>query len=126
MIRLADPGAEYRALQGAIDGAVREVLASGAYILGRFVEQFERDAAAHLGAPHAVGVSSGTDALIVALQALDVGPGDEVVVPAFSFIATASVVARVGARPVFADVDPTTEDFKAAGCVAHSDVHLVK
>jgi dTDP-4-amino-4,6-dideoxygalactose transaminase len=85
--------------------ATTRVIASGRYILGPEVEAFEREAAAYLGAPHAVACSSGTDALVLALRCLDVGPGDEVVVPAFTFIATAEAVARVGARPVFADVD---------------------
>ena len=98
MIRLADPGAEYRALRTEIDRGVAEALSSGAYILGPAVERFEADAAAYLGTAHAIGVSNGTDAIVVALQALDVGAGDEVLVPAFSFIATAGPGSR-SARP---------------------------
>ena len=85
-----------------------EVAASGRYILGPEVEAFERDFADYLGVEHCVGVGNGTDALVIALQALGVGPGDEVVVPSFTFYATAEAVAAIGATPVFCDVDPDT------------------
>ena len=108
MIRLADPAAEHRALSTAIDAAVARVLASGRYILGPEVEALEGEVAAAVGAEHGVGVASGTDALALSLLALGVGPGDEVVVPAFTFFATVEAVLRIGAVPVFADVDPVT------------------
>ncbi|HEY3829170.1 MAG TPA: DegT/DnrJ/EryC1/StrS family aminotransferase [Solirubrobacteraceae bacterium] len=87
-------------------GAVREVAEQGAFTLGHHVEAFERDFAAYCETDFAIGVSSGTEALALALRALDVGPGDEVVVPANSFIATAEAVSAVGATPLPIDVDP--------------------
>jgi dTDP-4-amino-4,6-dideoxygalactose transaminase len=103
---LADPGGEYELLRDEIDAAVARVLRSGRYVLGPEVEAFEREAAAYLGVEHAVGVSSGTDAVTAALMALDVGPGDDVVTTALSFFATAGAVLRAGATPVFVDVEP--------------------
>ncbi len=102
------------ALFGEVMRAIEEVAATGAFTGGRAVEEFEVDYAAWCEAAHAVGVSSGTDALVLALRALEVGPGDEVVVPANSFIATAEAVSLVGARPRFADVDPETQLITAA------------
>ncbi len=95
-------------------GAIEDVAASGAFTGGSAVEAFEADYAAWCEAAHAIGVSSGTDALVLALRALEIGPGDEVVVPANSFIATAEAVSLVGARPRFADVDPETQLITAA------------
>ncbi len=92
----------------ALEEAFRRVLASGHFILGPEVEAFEREVAAFLGARHAVGVNSGTDALILALEALGVGPGDEVVTSPFSFFATAEAVSFLGATPIFVDIDPET------------------
>jgi len=85
-----------------------EVYDSGKYILGPEVKAFEQEFAAYLGARHAIGVANGTDALTLALRALGVGPGDEVIVPSFTFYATAEAVPPTGARPVFCDVDPDT------------------
>jgi dTDP-4-amino-4,6-dideoxygalactose transaminase len=94
------------ALKADIARAVGEVFATGRFVLGPRVEAFERGLAAFLGCRHVVGVSSGTDALLVALMALGVGPGDEVVTSPFTFFASGGVVARLGARPVFADIEP--------------------
>jgi dTDP-4-amino-4,6-dideoxygalactose transaminase len=107
-ISMVDPAAEYRSLKPEIDEAVGRVLASGRYILGPEGEALERELAAYIGAAHAVGVNSGTDALHLALVAGGIGAGDEVVVPAFTFFATAEAVSYTGATPVFADVDPGT------------------
>jgi dTDP-3-amino-3,4,6-trideoxy-alpha-D-glucose transaminase len=86
----------------------RAVVESGRYILGPEVEAFEAEFAAHLGRRHCVGVANGTDAITIALRALGIAPGDEVVVPAFGFFATAEAVVNAGARPVFADIDDET------------------
>ncbi|MFL5818606.1 MAG: DegT/DnrJ/EryC1/StrS family aminotransferase [Conexibacter sp.] len=95
-------------LRAEIDAAIARVLDGGVYILGPEVEAFERELAAYLGVRHVVGVANGTDALTIALQALGVGPGDEVVVPSFTFYASAEAIPPTGAVPVFCDVDPDT------------------
>jgi dTDP-3-amino-3,4,6-trideoxy-alpha-D-glucose transaminase len=96
-------------LFGELMGAVEHVAGTGAFTGGTAVEEFEADYGAWCEVPHAVGVSSGTDALVLVLRALEIGIGDEVVVPANSFIATAEAVSLAGARPRFADVDPRTQ-----------------
>jgi len=107
-IPMVDPAAEYRALKAEIDAAVSRVLASGRYVLGPEGEALEGELARYTGAAHAVGVNSGTDALHLALVAAGIGPGDEVIVPAFTFFASAEAVSYTGATPVFADIDPAT------------------
>jgi dTDP-4-amino-4,6-dideoxygalactose transaminase len=103
-----DVRAGYRAQAAGILASVRRVLESGRYIVDGEVERFEREFARYLGVPHVVGSSSGTAALELALRALDVGSGHEVVVPALTAPATAMAVVAVGARPVLADIDPVT------------------
>lgn len=107
-VPLLDLGPQNRALAAELRAAFDRVLASNMFILGPEMDAFERDCAAALGCRHALGVSSGTDALLLALMALEVGPGDEVLLPSFTFFATAGSVARLGATPVWCDVDPHT------------------
>lgn len=106
MITFAYPEREHEALGESIEQAALDVLRSGKYILGDTVQQFERALACYTEMPHAIGVSSGTDALVCALLALQIEPEQEVLVPAFGFVAAAEAVVRVGARVVFVDVRP--------------------
>ena len=108
MIPLLDLVAQYNTIKPDIDAAIQEVLNSAKFILGPNEKAFEQEAAEYLGVKHAVGVASGTDALVIALRALGIGRGDEVIVPAYSFFATAGTVLTVGATPVFVDIDPQT------------------
>lgn len=103
-----DIQAQHQPIRDAIDQAIADVIDSGRFIRGPFVEKFEAEAAAYLDTAHAIGVSSGTDALLAALLALEVGPGDEVITTPFTFCASAEVILRVGATPVFVDIDPMT------------------
>jgi dTDP-4-amino-4,6-dideoxygalactose transaminase len=105
---LVDVRAQYAPLLDEIKKRMAEVLDSGTFILGPNVRAFEEEAATYLGVPQTVGVANGTDALVLALDALEIGPGDEVICPAFTFYATAEAIARRGATPVFADIDPAT------------------
>src|SRR3990172_592624 len=107
-IPLVDVRAQYAPLIDAVKERIAEVLDSGRFILGPQVAAFERDAAAYLGIRETVGVANGTDALVLVLDALGIGPGDEVVCPALTFFATAEAIARRGATPVFADIDAAT------------------
>jgi len=103
-----DLNPQLKALRPEIDAAIARVLDSGIFVLGPEVEAFEREAADYLGVKHAVGLNSGTDALVIALRALDIGPGDEVITTPFSFFATAESISMVGAKPVFVDIDEHT------------------
>ncbi len=102
-VPLVDLGAQYATIAHEIDGALRRVLDKGDFVLGAAVRDFESAFASYCDVPYAVGVGSGTDALFLAMRALDVGPGDEVIVPAMTFVATAEAVMYCGARPVFVD-----------------------
>ena len=99
---------QYKAIKPEIDKAIQRVVESGRFILGPEVEYFERELAEFCGVKHAIGVASGTDALFIALRALGIGPGDGVIVPSFTFFATAGAVANVGAIPIFCDIEPKT------------------
>ena len=107
-VPLFDTATPLAPLRDALVAKLVEVFDSGRYILGPEVRAFEEEFAAYLGARHAIGVANGTDALTLALRALGVGPGDEVIVPSFTFYASAEAIPPTGARPVFCDVDPET------------------
>lgn len=119
-IPLIDLAAAYHEIQAEIDAAVSRVLSSGWYILGAEVELFEQEFAAFCQASHAVGVGSGTDALLLALRACDIGPGDEVITVAQTAVATVAAIELTGARPVLVDVDPLTYTLDPARLAAAS------
>lgn len=107
-VPLLDLTAQYRTIREPVRHAIDAVCDAQALVLGDVTARFEQQLADYCGTKHAIGLSSGTDALIAAMMALDVGPGDEVIVPAFTFFATAGSVSRLGATPVFVDIDPRT------------------
>ena len=107
-IPLLDLVAQYQTIQPEIDAAIQRVLQSGRFILGIEVSTLEDEVASYLSVKHGIGVASGTDALILALRALDIGLGDEVIIPAYSFFATLGAVLHVGAKPMIVDIDPKT------------------
>lgn len=108
MIPYLDLSPSYKKIQKVVEPEILNILASGQYILGKHVETCEADLAQFVGSKHALAVSNGTIALMMALQAIDVQPGDEVIVPSFSFFATAEVVSTLGAQPVFIDIERDT------------------
>jgi dTDP-4-amino-4,6-dideoxygalactose transaminase len=107
-IPLVDVKAQYAPLIPALQERFAQVLEDGQFVLGPNVKAFEEEAAAYLGVPVTIGVANGTDALVLVLDAMEIGPGDQVICPAFTFYATAEAIARRGAIPVFADIDPAT------------------
>src|SRR3989454_4630414 len=107
-IPLVDLRAQYEAIRKEIDDAIHEVLDRSEFILGRVVERFEQDFAAYCGVQHAVGVSNGTDAIMLALRASGIGLGDEVITAANTFIATTEAISMTGARVRLVDVEPRT------------------
>lgn len=107
-IPMQDLVRQHEALEPELLAALSKLVASGRFVQGEPVRRFESELAAFCGLPHAVGCNSGTDAIWLALRALDVGPGDAVLCPAFSFFASAATIVRLGARPVFCDIDPGT------------------
>lgn len=118
MIPMVDLKTQYLDLKSEIDSAVLGVLGATQFILGPNVKLLESEIGEHLGVPHALSCGSGTDALHLAMRAADIGPGDEVITTAFTFIATAEAIAYVGATPVFVDIDPVTFNIDPGGLVA--------
>ncbi len=108
MIPMVNLKAQYAEIKAEVEQGIAETIDNCTFILGPNVQAFERETAAYLGVKHAIGVASGTDALHLALLAEDIGPGDEVITTAFTFIATAEAIKYVGATPVFVDIDPKT------------------
>lgn len=113
-VPLADLASQYQSIKDEIDAAITEVLSSGHVVLGPVVERLEAEIAAYCGAAYGVAVNSGTDALLLALLALGIGPGDEVITTPFTFVATVEAILHAGATPVFADIDPQTFNLSPA------------
>jgi dTDP-4-amino-4,6-dideoxygalactose transaminase len=109
-VPLNDLRAQYATIKDEIDAAIAKVFAETSFVLGPAVAQFERDFAAHCGVAHCVGVSSGTDALQLALMVADIGPGDEVITTTMTFVSTAAAIRHVGAKPILVDCDPATRN----------------
>ncbi len=120
-VPLLDLSGQYRALSDEIRAATDEVLASQRFILGPKLAEFEKAIAEYCHVPHAVGVSSGTDALLAVLMALEIGLGDAVITTAYSFFATGGCISRVGATPVFIDIDPDTYNISASALKRYID-----
>jgi dTDP-4-amino-4,6-dideoxygalactose transaminase len=105
-IQMVDTKNQYLAIKAEVDGAIQEVLDSAAYINGKAVKDFAQSLSTYLGVDHVIPCANGTDALQIAMMALDLQPGDEIITPSFTYIATTEVVALLGLKPVFVDVDP--------------------
>jgi dTDP-4-amino-4,6-dideoxygalactose transaminase len=127
-VPLLDLGRQHSPLKKEIMASLERVCDSGAFVLGPEVTQLEQNMAGYCQARHAIGCASGSDALLLALMALDISKGDEVILPSFTFFATASAVTRLGAKPVFADIDPETYNINprhAATLVTHATKAII-
>jgi dTDP-4-amino-4,6-dideoxygalactose transaminase len=114
-LNMVDVVGQYRTIKAEVDQAIHAVLDSGQFILGKEVGELECSVAGYLGVKYAVGCASGTDALQIAMMALGIGPGDEVITTPFTFVATAETIAILGAKPVYVDIDPRTYNIDPAG-----------
>src|SRR5438552_8520598 len=117
-VPLLDLRAQHERIRDEVVSSMLRVVDAQTFILGDIVKEFESDIAAYCNVKHAIGCASGTDAILLALRALDIGPGDEVVTSPFTFFATAGAIHNVGARPVFADIDPATFNLLPAAAAA--------
>src|SRR3954451_19981045 len=122
-IPLLDLKAQYAKIQPEIEREVQRVMESQWFILGPDVTRLEREVAAYSGAKHGIGCASGSDAILLALKAIGVGPGDEVLTVPYSFFATAGYIVHTGAQPAFADVDPDTFNMDVSQLRAALDRH---
>ena len=113
-VRMADLGSQYLRIRDEVEPLLLEVLASGRYVLGEHVQRLEDEVAQACNARFAIGVSSGTDALKIALRAVGIQPGDEVITTPFTFVSTAEVIVQLGATPIFVDIDPETYNIDPA------------
>jgi UDP-2-acetamido-2-deoxy-ribo-hexuluronate aminotransferase len=107
-VQFIDLHEQYQCIKHSIDNSIAKVISHKQFIMGPEVEQLEEQLANYVGVKHCIGVSSGSDALLIAMMALDIKPGDEVIIPAFSFFATAGMVTLLKAKPIIVDIDPNT------------------
>ena len=117
-MQMVDVVGQYQKIKTEVDEAIHRVLASGQFIMGKDVADLEAEIAAYLGVQHAVACASGTDALQIAMMAMNIGPGDEVITTPFTFVATAETIGLLGAKPVYVDIDPRTYNMDPARIAA--------